>query len=157
MSSPIDEQDGDASHRPGLGPMVKMPLVNDQAANKFRKAAAAAGAFKPRAGGAAAKLFNKETKASDEPDGVSAVFVPQRPTPKEMSKETPQQEEEKKPEEAPIPVPDRVSKERPRISTEVVPSVTVSGPVAPPITGAMQEPGRGSPPASPREGINKKH
>ncbi|RAR16472.1 exocyst complex component protein [Stemphylium lycopersici] len=155
MSSPIDEQDGDASHRPGLGPMVKKPLVNDQAANKFRKAAAAAGAFKPRAGGAAAKLFNKETKASDEPDGVSAVFVPQRPTPKEMPKEILQEEEEKKPEDAPIPVPDRLSKERPRISTEVVPSVTVSGPLAPPVAGTMQEPEEEVPPPAPEKAATR--
>lgn len=148
--SPIDEQETEASPRPGLGPMVKKPLVADNAANKFRKAAAAAGAFKPRAGGAAAKLFNKDTKASDEPDGVSAVFVPQRPAPKETPKEEPE-EEEKKPEEAPPPVPDRSSKERPRISTEVVPSVTVSGPLVPALPEVKQEVEEEAPPPAPEK------
>ncbi|KAI4647278.1 uncharacterized protein J4E79_010430 [Alternaria viburni] len=125
--------------RPGLGPMVKKPLLNDNAATKFRKAAAAAGAFKPRAGGAAAKLFNKETKTTDEADGVSAVFVPQRPTPKETPKETPQEEVEQKLEEPSKSIPDRSSKERLRVSTEVVPSVTVSGPGDRTVAGAVQE------------------
>ena len=125
--------------RPGLGPMVKKPMLNDNAATKFRKAAAAAGAFKPRAGGAAAKLFNKETKTTDEADGVSAVFVPQRPIPKETPKETPQEEVEKKLEEPSKSIPDRSSKERLRVSTEVVPSVTVSGPGDRTVAGAVQE------------------
>ena len=119
--------------------MVKKPLLNDNAATKFRKAAAAAGAFKPRAGGAAAKLFNKETKTTDEADGVNAVFVPQRPTPKETPKETPEEEVEKKLEEPSKSIPDRSSKERLRVSTEVVPSVTVSGPGDRTMAGAVQE------------------
>jgi hypothetical protein len=106
--------------------MIKKTLGTAEAASKFRKAAAAAGAFKPRVGGAAAKLFApKEAKTSDEPDGISGVFVPQRPLPKEAPKEAPKQ-----PEVAPKAVPDRLSKERPRISTEVVPSVTVSSPLS---------------------------
>lgn len=127
---PTEEKENDVAHRPGLGPMIKKTIGAGEAASKFRKAAAAAGAFKPRAGGAAAKLFNKETKLSDEPDGVNAVFVPQRPTPKTTSQATPQEEGEKKLEETPK-IPDRSSKERPRISTEVVPSVTVSSPLSP--------------------------
>lgn len=124
VASPSEE-----TERPGMGPMVKKTLGTSDAANKFRKAAAAAGAFKPRAGGAAAKLFApKEAKSSDEPDGISGVFVPQR---KETPKETPKEEVEKQLEEAPKPVPDRSSKERPRVSTEVVPSVTVSSPLSP--------------------------
>ena len=85
--SPTEEKNNEVSHRPGLGPMVKKTLASSEAANKFRKAAVAAGAFKPRAGGAAAKLFSKDTKTTDEPDGVSAVFVPQRPTPTSTPKE----------------------------------------------------------------------
>lgn len=131
-ATPTEEKENDVAHRPGLGPMVKKPIVaGGDAASRFRKAAAAAGAFKPRAGGAAAKLFNKETKTSDEPDGVSAVFVPQRPTPKATPQATPQLEVENRLEETPKSVPDRSSKERPRISTEVVPSVTVSSPLSP--------------------------
>ncbi|EOA91743.1 uncharacterized protein SETTUDRAFT_178171 [Exserohilum turcica Et28A] len=152
---PVDEQENEA-HRPGLGPMVKKPLVADNAANKFRKAAAAAGAFKPRAGGAAAKLFNKETKASDEPDGVSAVFVPQRSTPKEAPKEAPKEEEEEnKPEAAPQTTPDRSSKERPRISTEVVPSVTVSGPAVPTLAEIPQETKEEAPPPAPEKAATR--
>lgn len=115
-----------------MGPMIKKTVGAADAASRFRKAAAAAGAFKPRAGGAAAKLFApKETKTSDEPDGISGVFVPQRPTPKEASKETPKTEEESKPADIPKRSSNRASKERPRISTEVVPSVTISSPLSP--------------------------
>ncbi|RYN91623.1 hypothetical protein AA0120_g5557 [Alternaria tenuissima] len=132
----MPQESGDeGSQRPGLGPMVKKTLGSDSPANRFRKAAAAAGAFKPRAGGAAAKLFNKETKTSDEADGVNAVFVPQRPTPKE----TPKEEIEKKLEEPPKPIPETKPLEPLRVSTEVVPSVTVSGPSTNTVGGAVQE------------------
>jgi hypothetical protein len=115
--------------RPGMGPMIKKKLGGtENAASKFRAAAAAAGAFKPRAGGAAAKLFAPKETKSDEPDGISGVFKPQRP--KEAPKEAPK-EDFKQPEEPPKPIPDRLSKERPRISTEVVPSVTISSPLSP--------------------------
>jgi hypothetical protein len=134
-----DDTESEAAHRPGMGPMVKKSLATADTASKFRKMAAAAGAFKPRAGGAAAKLFApKETKTSDEPDGISGVFVPQRLAPKETPKEAPKEEEPKQPEGVPKLAPDRSSKERPRISTEVVPSVTVSSPLSP--TPAALEP-----------------
>lgn len=126
--TPTEDKENEVAHRPGLGPMVKKPVITADAANKFRKAAAAAGAFKPRVGGAAAKLFNKDIKTTDEADGVNAVFVPQRPTPKEPSNEEVEQIVEVAPQVAPK-LPDRSSKERPRISTEVVPSVTVSSPL----------------------------
>ncbi|KAH3985315.1 hypothetical protein HBH70_046860 [Parastagonospora nodorum] len=130
VTTPTDETESEAAHRPGMGPMIKKTLGTAEAATKFRKAAAAAGAFKPRAGGAAAKLFApKETKSSDEPDGISGVFVPQRPIPKEAPKEV-SMEESKQPDDAPKAIPDRASKERPRISTEVVPSVTISSPLS---------------------------
>lgn len=137
-SAPIDNEvvqpvatPPEEPERPGMGPMIKKTLGTADAASKFRRAAAAAGAFKPRAGGAAAKLFApKEAKASDEPDGISGVFVPQRQVPKEAPKDAPN-EEPKQPEDVPKLVPDRSSKERPRISTEVVPSVTISSPLSP--------------------------
>ncbi|KAF2675712.1 hypothetical protein K458DRAFT_381054 [Lentithecium fluviatile CBS 122367] len=122
-TSPTEDNEDESAHRPGLGPMIKKKIGQKDAANAFRKAAAAAGAFKPRAGGAAAKLFAKETKTSEEADGISGVFVPQRPTPKE--------EPEKKVEEQPKPQPDRMSKEPPKIDTEVVPEVKVSSPLSP--------------------------
>jgi hypothetical protein len=135
VTNPPEETESEAAHRPGMGPMVKKSLATTETASKFRKMAAAAGAFKPRAGGAAAKLFApKETKTSDEPDGISGVFVPQRQVPKEAPKE----EEVKPLEEVPKLAPEKSSKERPRISTEVVPSVTVSSPLSP--TSAAPEP-----------------
>jgi hypothetical protein len=151
-TSPSEEIDNDAAHRPGLGPMVKKTSATADTASKFRKMAAAAGAFKPRAGGAAAKLFNKEAKMSDEPDGVSAVFVPQRPAPKE----TPQEEVEKRLEEVPTATPDISSKERPRISTEVVPSVTVSVPLSPTPTSAVQNADEQPAPPTPEKAVTRK-
>jgi hypothetical protein len=120
-----------ASERRGFGTMFKKTGLQgglqNGAADKFRKAAAAAGAFKPRAGGAAAKLFAKDTKPTDEADGVSGVFVPKRPAPKDVVEE----KVEEKVEEAPPPIPDRASRDRPHIDTDVVPSVTISSPLEP--------------------------
>lgn len=61
------------SHRPGLGPMIKSKS-NQEVANKFRKAATALNAFKPRVGGAAEKLREGQEKSTQENDGVSGVF-----------------------------------------------------------------------------------
>jgi hypothetical protein len=124
VTSPTEDMD-----RPGMGPMVKKNVGVADAANKFRKAAAAAGAFKPRAGGAAAKLFGPKEAKSDEPDGISGVFVPQR---KETPKETPKEDIETQPEEPPLkPLPIRPLAGQPTASSEVVPSVTVSSPLSP--------------------------
>lgn len=60
-------------HRPGLGPMIKKKS-NAEIANKFRKAATAYNAFKPRAGSAAEKLQQDKEKAASEADGISGVF-----------------------------------------------------------------------------------
>jgi hypothetical protein len=123
-------EDEQANHRPGLGPMIKKSLAKPTAANTLRKAAAAAGAFKPRIGGAAAKILSsKDTKPSDEPDGISAVFVPQRAAPKQKAENKPV---EKKPEEEPKTKPDRGSKDLLSIDTEVVPQVKVISPMSPP-------------------------
>ncbi|KAF2737098.1 hypothetical protein EJ04DRAFT_488850 [Polyplosphaeria fusca] len=119
ISSPSEGDD----YRPGLGPMIRKKGGGINAANAFRKAAFAAGAFKPRVGGAGDKLFAKEAKASDEADGISGVFVPQRPTPTE--------EVERKLEEGLQPDPDQTSNERPVVDTEVLPAVTVSSPLSP--------------------------
>lgn len=67
--SPADAQ----SHRPGLGPMIKTKS-NQEVANKFRKAATAYNAFKPRVGGAGEKLRGGPEKSANENDGVSGVF-----------------------------------------------------------------------------------
>ncbi|KAF1957081.1 hypothetical protein CC80DRAFT_471549 [Byssothecium circinans] len=140
-------EDKQVAGRPGLGPMVKNKPGKLGAANTFMKVAAAAGAFKPRAGGAAAKLFSKDTKTSDEPDGITAVFVPQRPAPKE---------EEKKPEEEPNAKPDRISKELPKVDTEVVPEVKVSSPLSPPtVASSNVEERTRSPSPSPDQAATK--
>ena len=59
-------------HRPGLGPMVKKKSSKD-VANTFRRAALAAAAFQPRAGGAAARFKAQQTGDSKEPDGITGV------------------------------------------------------------------------------------
>jgi len=68
FSSPPKSEE---EHRPGLGPMVKRKDVAD----KFRKAALAANAFKPRQGGGAARLkaMQEEGKKGNEPDGITGV------------------------------------------------------------------------------------
>jgi hypothetical protein len=133
------EEEAEASERRGFGTMFKktglQAGLQNGAADKFRKAAAAAGAFKPRAGGAAAKLFAKDTKPTDEADGVSGVFVPKRPAPKEIVEE----KVEEKVEEAAPPIPDRASRDRPHIDTDVVPSVTISSPLEPVRAAAVAE------------------
>ncbi|KAF2842034.1 hypothetical protein M501DRAFT_1008096 [Patellaria atrata CBS 101060] len=78
--SPIDlkkenEPKEEAPSKPGLGPMVKM-AANKNIADTLRKAANAYGAFKPRAGGGAARFFaSKEdpTKDNEEPNGITGV------------------------------------------------------------------------------------
>jgi hypothetical protein len=120
---PTTDDEDSASHRPGQGPVIKNKPNKIVAAENIRKAAFAMGAFKPRAGGAAAKVKALDTKTSDEAEGINSVFVPQRSVPKE--------EAEKKLEQEPKAMPDRTSKERPTIDTEVVPSVTVSSPLDP--------------------------
>jgi exocyst complex component 1 len=68
---PADTQP-EEEHRPGLGPMIKKKSAKD-IATTFRKAALAATAFQPRAGGAGARLMAQKEKVSTEPDGVNAV------------------------------------------------------------------------------------
>lgn len=56
--------------RPGLGPMIKKKSTKE-IASTFRKAAAAANAFKPRPGGAGDKLQKDQTSGGD---GITGVF-----------------------------------------------------------------------------------
>ena len=68
-----DDQTTEKTHRPGLGPMIKKKSTKD-VADAFRKAAMAANAFKPRAGGAGARLMaQKDKPTSNEPDGITGV------------------------------------------------------------------------------------
>ncbi|KAK5136772.1 hypothetical protein LTR08_002068 [Meristemomyces frigidus] len=70
------EQEVEEGFRPGLGPMVK----KRELANRFKKAASAAGAFRPRPGGAAEKILKAKAEreagaGTSDADGVSG-FVP---------------------------------------------------------------------------------
>ncbi|KAJ4408345.1 hypothetical protein N0V91_003349 [Didymella pomorum] len=126
--APVEEKPAMSSRFPMLKKTTPGSGPGD-AANKFRKAAAAAGAFKPRAGGAAAKMFAKEEKKSDEPDGISGVFKPKRPAPVEAPKE--EVVEKKMEEPGSRPTSSRMSRDLPKITTDAVPAVTISGPKSP--------------------------
>jgi len=58
--------------RPGLGPMIKKKS-KVEIAKAFRNAATAANSFKPRAGGAAARIRELQNKSVDGPDGITGV------------------------------------------------------------------------------------
>jgi hypothetical protein len=69
-AKPDGEQGGAEEARPGLGRMFGGNKKTTR--ELFSKAATAYNAFKPRAGGAAAKLLASEPK-SNEPDGITGV------------------------------------------------------------------------------------
>ncbi|SPO04895.1 related to SEC3 - component of exocyst complex [Cephalotrichum gorgonifer] len=76
------------ANRPGLGPMIKTTKSKGDLAGSLWKAAAAAGAFKPRPGGAGERLRMAREKAENEgPDGITDV-VPAPPRPTSSSKAT---------------------------------------------------------------------
>ncbi|GAB7360517.1 hypothetical protein MBLNU230_g8466t2 [Neophaeotheca triangularis] len=68
---PTEEGATGDEYRPGLGPMIK----KQRAADRFKKAATAANAFKPRPGGAAERILKAKAdrEAGAEPDGITAV------------------------------------------------------------------------------------
>lgn len=69
----IDDLSPAEEHRPGLGPMIKKK-TGPKLADALRKAAAAQGAFKPRAGGAAERMrAAAEAAKGREPDGITGV------------------------------------------------------------------------------------
>ncbi|KAF6237679.1 hypothetical protein HO173_003880 [Letharia columbiana] len=69
--TPPPETPTEEEHRPGLGPMIKKKKSTTEVASKFRKAATAYNAFKPRAGGAAERVANDKTAGGD---GITGVF-----------------------------------------------------------------------------------
>lgn len=84
----------DEDNRPGLGPMIrarKGKPKNDLAAALW-KTAAAAKAFKPRAGGAGEKLLKAaQTTQASGPDGITAVVpAPKRPEPEKKPESRPE-------------------------------------------------------------------
>ena len=88
--------------RPGLGPMIRKKAVAD----RMKKAALAANAFKPRPGGAAEKILQAkaEREAKGEPDGITSV-VP-RPVKQEMKQEEPAAKE---PDDLAVKAPSAIS------------------------------------------------
>ncbi|KXT15797.1 hypothetical protein AC579_6240 [Pseudocercospora musae] len=67
--TPDEEKQEEEQFRPGLGPMFKKRAI----ANRFKKAANAANAFKPRPGGAAEKILKAKAERDGEPDGITGV------------------------------------------------------------------------------------
>ena len=68
--TPPPEMPTEEAHRPGLGPMIKKKSATE-VASKFRKAATAYNAFKPRAPGAAEKAQEDSNVSGD---GITGVF-----------------------------------------------------------------------------------
>ena len=133
-------------HRPGLGPMIKKKS-NVEVANKFRKAATAYNAFKPRAGGTAEKSADERSASGD---GITGVF--QAPSlVKAMSQDesrpsTPKQSLDIRPstpefrKELPvINVTTSPAKAGPLISEETVPEKPVESEKPPPLPIKAQE------------------
>lgn len=90
VESPISPEEDD---RPGLGPMIRAKKgkpKNDLAAALW-KTAAAAKAFKPRAGGAGEKLLKAaQSTQPNGPDGITAVVpAPRRPEPEKKQESQP--------------------------------------------------------------------
>lgn len=79
LSSPPSPEESQDS-RPGLGPMIKGKKSKGELAGSMWKAAAAAGAFQPRRGGAGERLRMARNKSEDGPDGITDV-VPAPPRP----------------------------------------------------------------------------
>lgn len=147
-------------HRPGLGPMIKKKSTTE-VASKFRKAATAYNAFKPRAGGAAEKVANEKTTSGD---GITGVF--QAPSllkgisQDDVRPATPKQSLENRPS-----TPD-VKKEIPTVQITTSPAKTVTPappelvsqePSEPVLPNASESEQRPSVPDKAQEDRRKKH
>ncbi|KAF2719191.1 hypothetical protein K431DRAFT_314290 [Polychaeton citri CBS 116435] len=113
-------------YRPGLGPMIR----KGTAAERFRTAARAANAFKPRPGGAAEKILKAKAdrEGYGEADGISGVFKP-KPKTEESSRDV---SEEHLPKVAPLERQNTdLSVKSPVSSMTDTPSVQVHSPVSP--------------------------
>ncbi|KAL9045681.1 MAG: hypothetical protein Q9214_001315 [Letrouitia sp. 1 TL-2023] len=117
-SIPTPPETPTESHRPGLGPMIKAKRSNKDIAAKFRNAANAYNSFKPRVGGAADKLREKQTSPTGEPDGITSVI----PAPS-LARPQPNQQDSSN------PVPDL----RSQSSGNEIPVVTVDSPPSKPL------------------------
>lgn len=87
--TPVDSPISPDESRPGLGPMIRA-RKKGELKGAFLKAAAAANAFKPRAGGAGERLLKAAKMQSSEPDGITAVVpAPRRPEPEKLPEPEP--------------------------------------------------------------------
>ncbi|KAI1353797.1 exocyst complex component Sec3-domain-containing protein [Xylaria sp. FL0043] len=102
-TNPAEEEET----RPGLGPMIKAKRSQQKLAGTLWKAAAAAGSFKPRPGGAGERLLQAANKAvaTDGPDGITSV-VPAPPRPAPPPEAPKPVEPAQKPDEKLAPVPE---------------------------------------------------
>ncbi|KAH9907592.1 exocyst complex component Sec3-domain-containing protein [Xylariomycetidae sp. FL2044] len=114
VETPTAEEEDGEEIRPGLGPMIKAKRSQKNLAGSLWKAASAAGAFKPRPGGAGERLREAAAKTgTDGPDGITSVVpAPPRPIP---------------PPEAPKPVETTTNPIEP-IAAQTVPEVKVTVP-----------------------------
>lgn len=121
--APKDEE------RPGLGPMIKKKS-KIELASRFKQAARAANAFKPRAGGAAEKLYGKEEKPSEGPDGITGV-VPAPSLLRALSNDVTKPPQSTPPPEtvaAPAPETSKAVAPAPEIKPEIIPEVKITVP-----------------------------
>lgn len=124
-TNPDPEPESEEAFRPGLGPMVKK---RPGAADRFRKAAFAANAFKPRPGGAAERIMKAKAEkeaggasGTSEADGITGVFRAQ--------KEEPTPAPAPEPEPAPAPPAPKSPQSKP-VSSDA-PKLAVTSPVSP--------------------------
>ncbi|KAJ5015608.1 exocyst complex component Sec3 [Colletotrichum sp. SAR 10_99] len=106
--------------RPGLGPMIKAKKSKGDLAGVLWKAASAAAAFKPRAGGAGERLRLAANKSAEPAEGITTVF---RPPPRPVSSDGPK---EATPEATPDAAP--AAPAEPAKRTSGVPEVKVTVP-----------------------------
>lgn len=120
--TPDQELDEAETYRPGLGPMFKKKAIAD----RFKKAANAASAFKPRPGGAAERILQAKAERDGEPDGITGVVPRPGSRPGQKQDDPPA-----------TPVEDLSVKE---LQKETPPTVEVSSPQTPVQTQPQSQP-----------------
>ncbi|KAJ0342838.1 hypothetical protein COL922a_000662 [Colletotrichum nupharicola] len=86
--TPLVPPEPEEETRPGLGPMIKAKKSKGDLAGVLWKAASAAAAFKPRAGGAGERLRLAANKSAEPAEGITTVF---RPPPRPVSSDGPKE------------------------------------------------------------------
>lgn len=127
LSSPPPPEESEES-RPGLGPMIKGKKSKGELAGSLWKAAAVAGAFQPRPGGAGERLRLARNKSEDGPDGITGV-VPAPPRPATPEAEEVEAPESPKPEvkngalpEVKVTVPQTSQPDKPQPAEKKLPT-----------------------------------